>query len=60
MNPSRKRILNALVVLVLALTPVVVWSQRWEIFDWWRMRSYQASDEIEALADRTTMTDYAR
>lgn len=60
MSPSRKRAISTVIVLLLLISPVAAWSQRWQIFDWWRMRSYQASADIEALADRTTMTDYAR
>src|SRR5690554_1900359 len=60
MNIYRKRAVVVTTVIVLLLVPAVTWTQRWEIFDWWRLRAYEAPSEIAVLADRTTMTDYAR
>jgi hypothetical protein len=36
------------------------WLHRFDVFDWWRLRGYQAPPAISALADNDTMTSSAR
>lgn len=54
-----RRILTVIVFTAFLLLPVGAYAQRQDIYDWWRLREYQASSRISALADNTTMTTYA-
>ncbi len=60
MHNRLKQALSVTLTLLIIAAPAVAWSQRQNIFDWWRLRQYQASSEIQAIADHTTMTDYGR
>ncbi|OGL36191.1 hypothetical protein A3F05_02725 [Candidatus Saccharibacteria bacterium RIFCSPHIGHO2_12_FULL_47_17] len=59
MRIFRKLAKNLVVLAILALPLVGFW-QRQAIFDWWRLRSYQPTPAIAALATDTQMTDQAR
>jgi predicted phage-related endonuclease len=48
-----------LLVILLACN-VLVWVERQNIADWWKLRNYTAPAEISSLASETTMTDYAK
>jgi hypothetical protein len=47
------------IVLLLAL-PIVGWSQRWNLYDYWRLRGYEPSETVASLASDTAMNDKAR
>jgi hypothetical protein len=49
-----------ILLAVLVSVNIFAWSQRQNIADWWRLRNYQAPQDIVSLASDTTMTDYAR
>jgi len=55
-----KRIVSVLLTLAIALLPVIGFMKRQAIFDWYRLRGYEPSAAITALADNTTMTDEGR
>jgi hypothetical protein len=54
-----RRIWPYAVLVVLLVVNSFVWMQRENIADWWRLRGYDLPRDIAALADDTTMTDYA-
>ncbi|MDB5186208.1 MAG: hypothetical protein JWL85_731 [Candidatus Saccharibacteria bacterium] len=56
----QKQIASWLLTLGLLVLPFIVWSQRQDVFDWWRLRNYAPPAEIQKLADQTTMNDYSR
>lgn len=60
MSKLPRQISSLAISLLLIATPIAGWSQRWQIFDWYRLQSYSAPSEIAAIADRASMTDYAR
>lgn len=55
-----RKIAKVLLSVGLLALPVVGYINRYNIFDWWRLRDYQPSARIVELADKTAMTDYAR
>lgn len=55
-----KRFLQILALVLLVVTLPVVWMQRWNIHDSWRLRNYTPPAEIERLATGTTMHDDTR
>ncbi len=58
---SRKRLFVSLTaVLVVWLFVGFLFFQRQAVYDWWRLRGYEPSTDIVALADQTTMNDAAR
>jgi hypothetical protein len=60
-SSSRRGAVLALVSVVLVWSLVVfLWVERQAVYDWWRLRGYEAPSEIAALADNTTMNDSAR
>ena len=58
--PNIKKSATYLVSAVLLLSPVIAYWQRQNIYDWYRLRGYEAPAEIASLADQTTMVGYAR
>lgn len=50
--------------VLLALLPAAVilllWTQRYDVVDWFRLRGYEAPARIAALADQATMTETGR
>lgn len=59
MKKSFKR--GSLVIsLFIAFTPILIWWQRQQIFDWGRLYQYQPSSQIVELANATTMSDKGR
>lgn len=48
------------VLIILLAVNILVWVNREQVTDWWRLRNYQPPKDIAALADVTTMTDYGR
>ena len=57
-HPSRLFSLTVLSVWLLVLLAVAF--NRQSIFDWWKLRDYQAPVAVSALATQNTMTDYAK
>lgn len=55
-----KYIRRILLVLLPALLLAVVWTQRYDIHDWWQLRGYVPPVGIAQLAEDTAMTDYGR
>lgn len=55
-----KRFLSVLLTVTIISVPIIVWIQRQEIYDWYRLRDYTPPASIVTLADETTMTPYAR
>lgn len=55
-----KRFIAWILALALLASPVVVLWQRQALFDWWRLRAYQAPSEVAVLASHDTMTDSAK
>lgn len=49
-----------LLLALLVAGNVLVWSQRQNIADWFRLRNYQSPRDVVALATETTMTPYAQ
>ncbi len=50
-----RSLLKLLFFLILLALPVLFWVNRFEIYDWWRLRGYTPPAEIQALATNTTM-----
>jgi hypothetical protein len=55
-----RRLWPYLLLVLLITANLVAWNQRQNIADWWRLRDYQASTEVAALAVDTTMTGYGQ
>ncbi len=45
---------------VLISLPVIFWLNHQKIYDWWRLRNYTPSAEVQTLATNTTMNDATR
>lgn len=56
----RKRIGGLIAVAVLLVVPVILYWQRWNLYDYARLRGYQASSAIQKLATDTSMNDKTR
>src|SRR5688500_2058841 len=54
-----RRLWPYLLLVVLIAVNAVVWVQRDALADWWRLRDYAPVQDITALVEDTTMTDYA-
>lgn len=57
---QKSKIGSIFVSLLLVVAPVVLWSQRHEIYDWWRLRGYEPPARVVQLARDTTMNDYGQ
>lgn len=55
-----KKLSGYLLAVAFLAVPVVVYAQRQEITDWWRLRDYTAPISVVRLADETAMTPSAR
>ncbi len=55
-----KRIASVLLSLAIIALPFIVWQQRQDIQDWYRLRGYTPPSNVVALADATTMNDSTR
>jgi len=57
----RSRKFKALLIFVISISlPLLVFSQRMAIFDWWRLRGYTPDPLVAQLATDTTMVDGTR
>lgn len=52
-----KRWLKYAALLLLIASPILFWTQRQSLYDWYRLKTYQPSSEIEQIAQADTMTD---
>lgn len=55
-----KKTLSIILTAAIVVSPIVAFTQRQSIFDWWRLREYTPSAEIAELADNTKMTTDGR
>ncbi len=55
-----RRLWPYVVLLALIMANIVIWVQRDNIIDWWRLRDYSPPTQIVELASTTTMTDYGK
>lgn len=56
-----KRTLVSLATLGLILISAgLLWFNRYDVYDWAKLRNYTAPAEVATLADQTAMTDYGR
>ncbi|HEU4914492.1 MAG TPA: hypothetical protein VFT16_03770 [Candidatus Saccharimonadales bacterium] len=49
-----------ILLVVLLAGNAIVWVERQNIADWWKLRNYTAPADIASLAAETTMSDYAK
>jgi len=55
-----KRVLSIVLALAIISLPLIVWMQRQELQDWYRLRDYTPPANVVALADVTTMNEATR
>lgn len=55
-----RRLLNVALLLVVAAAAYWVVLHKQDILDWWKLRSYQPSSEVKAMADAATMVGRGR
>jgi len=55
-----RKVLPYIILTLVVAGSVFIWVERDRILDWWYLRSYEPSAEIETLASDTDMSDYAR
>ena len=55
-----RRLLLIISIGALLATPAVAFWQRQNLYDWWRLRSYQPPPAIVALADASSMSELGR
>ncbi len=55
-----KRLVSVLLTCAFIASPILVFMQHQNIYDWWSLRSYVAPASVEKLATDTSMTDKAR
>lgn len=60
MTTYPKKFIKLSLSLFLLSLPVVGWMQRWNLYDYWRLRGYQPPSAIAQLASDTTMKDNTR
>ena len=60
MTKKTKIITRIATIVVVVAVPVAIWSQRWNIHDAMRLRSYNPPAEVSQLATDTTMNDSVR
>lgn len=60
MKFTRSTLVKLGILIVLVVASFIGYTQRWNIYDSWRLRDYQPPEKIAALATETTMNDKAR
>ncbi len=60
MKNHTSKLIGGLFSLLLLISPLVVYSQRQDIYDWWRLRNYEPSARVVQLSQATTMNDLGR
>lgn len=55
-----KRLFGAFVTIAIVGGVLFAWTQRQDIYDWYRLRDYKPPQQVVLLADHTTMTSGAR
>lgn len=53
-----KKVLSAVIVVVILAAPIVAVAHAQSILDWWRLRGYQPPAPVSQLASQDTMTAY--
>lgn len=57
----KKRTIVSIATLLLVLVSVsALWLNRFDVYDWAKLRTYTAPAEVAALADQTSLNDYGR
>jgi hypothetical protein len=57
---TTSRLTSLILVLILVAGAGLIWLNRQNIYDWYRLRNYTPPAEVAQLATETTMTPYAR
>ncbi|MES2970861.1 MAG: hypothetical protein V4702_00895 [Patescibacteria group bacterium] len=60
MSSAYRKITKIAALILLLAAPLVIWTQRWNIYDFWRLRDYEPPAAIAQLATDTTLNDRAR
>lgn len=60
MTVTIKKLTKTMALLIVLVLPFVLWLQRWNLYDAWRLRDYNPPRRIVQLADDTQMNDQAR
>lgn len=60
MSPVAKRTSRLLSLALILILPFVLWTQRWDIYDYLRLRGYQPPAEIAQLAGDVSFNDSSR
>lgn len=61
MQPKPPRRLGRLIVVVAIVAIAAIgWTQRYDVYDWWRLRNYNPPAEIAQLATDITLTDHGK
>lgn len=60
MGSNTKRFGRLAAVVLVAAAPLVIWTQRWNIYDTLRLRGYQPPAQIAQLATDTALNDNSR
>lgn len=60
MNTLNKKVPGIVSTLLLIVLPIFTWSQRWYIYDTYRLYNYTPSERIVSLADTSSMNDKAK
>lgn len=55
-----QKILPYLILSAIVAGSIALWVERDRALDWWYLRGYEPSADVEALASDTMMTDYAQ
>lgn len=55
-----RKLSKSILIVALLISPLIAWTQRYNIYDWWRLRNYNPPARVVQLADATTMNDYGR
>src|SRR5438045_4204235 len=58
--PKLSKIVTAAISTVFIVSPLFVYLERQNVYDWWRLRNYVVPSNVAALADDTTMDPLAR
>jgi hypothetical protein len=59
-TPRRSRLSTLIILLVWLAALGLLFINRQNLFDWWRLHDYKAPAAVAALAHQDTMTDYGR
>lgn len=60
MRTSTRRLIQSLIFAIILVGATLAWSQRFNIYDWAKLRNYSPPAKVAQIADQDTMTDYGR